>query len=196
MAIAVIGGTGLIGNAVAEALSPGYEIVRISRHTSTPVDIEDPDSIRAMYSALGELDALVCAAGKGAFGKLADLTDDAFTLGLRNKLMGQINLVRFGMDHLRDGGSFTLTSGLLATRPSVGSAVLATVNAGLEGFVRAAALELPRGIRINVVSPGWVKETLENMGRDSSAGTPVAEVAHRYVAAVQGPMTGQTLTIG
>ncbi len=99
-------------------------------------------------------------AGDAKFAPLTSLSDDDFTFSLRNKLMGQVNLVRYGMSAMRDGGSFTLTSGVLAQTPMVGSGAVSLVNAGLEGFVRAAALEAPRGIRVNVVSPPWVTETL------------------------------------
>jgi len=110
----------------------------------------------------------VCAAGKAAFAGLEDLTDAGFELSVSNKLMGQVNLVRLGLARVRDGGSFTLTSGVLAAEPTPGSAAISLVNAGVEAFARAAALEMPRGTRINVVSPPWVAETLQAMGRDPS----------------------------
>jgi NAD(P)-dependent dehydrogenase (short-subunit alcohol dehydrogenase family) len=107
--------------------------------------------------------------------------------------MGQVNLVRLGLAHVRDHGSFTLTSGLLARRPMPGSAAISMVNAGLESFTRAAALELLRGIRINIVSPPWVIETLEAMGLDTSDGLPAATVALAYVESVTGSQTGAVI---
>ena len=107
--------------------------------------------------------------------------------------MGQVNVVRAGMATIRDGGSFTLTSGVLSTEPMRGSAAISLVNAGLEGFARAAALEMPRGVRINVVSPPWVSETLEAMGRDADAGMPAAQVARAYVESVEGSENGEVL---
>ena len=104
--------------------------------------------------------------------------------------MGQVNLVRFGRKHIADNGSFTLTSGVLAQTPMPGSGAISMVNAGLEGFVRAAQLELTRGVRVNVVSPVWVKETLEAMGRNSSSGMPSNQVARAYVASVSGTQRG------
>ena len=147
-----------------------------------------------MFAGLGKLDAIVSAAGNAAFGKLGELGDDAFQLSLRSKLMGQVNLVRQGLAHLNAKGSVTLTSGVLAMNPIVGSAAISMVNAGLEAFVRAAALEVPDGTRVNVVSPGWVSETLQQMGRDPSAGTPAERVAEVYVGAVEGSTNGQTLS--
>ena len=183
MRILLIGATGTIGQAIARALA-GHEIVRASRHGDQPVDITDPASTRALYARVGPVDAIVCAAGGGAWKPLAELTDDDFARSLRDKLMGQVNVVRYGFDVVRDGGSITVTSGYLAREPMVGSAAVSLLNAGLEGFARAAALEAPRGIRVNVVSPGWVSETLAAMGQDPAAGIPADEVAPLYVASV------------
>ena len=122
------------------------------------------------------------------------ITDEDFALGLGNKLMGQVNLVRHGLEWIADGGSVTLTAGFLARHPSPGSAAISLVNAGLEGFVGAAALDVPRGIRINVVSPPWVTETLLALGRDLAPGTAAALVARAYVRSLEGSETGAVLT--
>ena len=194
MRILVIGATGTIGRAVVEALSPRHEIVAVS-HTRAPltVDIALPASIRAMYNAVRKVDAVVSAAGQAKFAPLTALTDEDFAFSLAHKLMGQVNLVRFGLDHVRDGGCFVLTSGVLGRTPMVGGAAISTVNAGLEGFARAAALEAPRGIRVNVVSPPWVTETLAALGMDLSQGLPAATVAKAYVQAVEGTQTGTVI---
>jgi NAD(P)-dependent dehydrogenase (short-subunit alcohol dehydrogenase family) len=107
--------------------------------------------------------------------------------------MGQVNLVRFGMDSVADGGSFTLTSGVLAQEPMPGAAAISLVNAGLEGFARSAALDLPRKQRINVVSPPWVSETLQAMGQDPKGGLPAAVVAKAYLVTVEGKETGKVI---
>jgi NAD(P)-dependent dehydrogenase (short-subunit alcohol dehydrogenase family) len=193
MRIVVIGATGTIGSEIADALDANHEVVRAHRHGDVKVDLDEPDSIRDMYEQLGELDAVVCAAGIAKFGKLGDLRDADFGLSMRSKLMGQVNLVRYGRERLRDGGSFTLTSGVLAQHPMPGTSAVAMVNGGVESFARAAALELERGLRINVVSPGWVKETMESMGMDSSSGTAARDVAQLYVQAIEGEQTGEVL---
>ena len=107
--------------------------------------------------------------------------------------MGQVNLVLLGLRHMQDQGSFTLTSGVLAQEPMPGSAAISLVNAGLEGFVRAAALEMPRGIRINVVSPPWIKETLQAMGWDASGGMPADRVAAAYVESLESRRSGEVI---
>ena len=192
MKIALIGSTGTIGGAVATILQARHEIITIgNRGGQLQVDLASPPSIRTLYAAIGMVDAVVCTAGQAKFGPLAQLTDSDFEVGLHNKLMGQVDIVRYGIDHVLDGGSFTLTGGTLARHPTPGSAAISLVNGALEAFVRAAALEMPRGIRINVVSPGWVSETLAAMGREPALGTPASEVALDYVVSVEGSDSGR-----
>lgn len=194
MRILIIGATGTIGRAVVAALSADNEIVPVSRQsTAITVDLAEPASIREMYRSAGKLDAVICAAGQAKFAPLVQLTDADFQFCLDNKLMGQVNLVRLGFDHVADRGSFTLTTGILARSPMPGSAAISLVNAGVEGFVRAAALEAPRGIRVNAVSPPWVSETLQALKMDPTQGLPAAVVARSYVRSVTGNATGSTL---
>jgi NAD(P)-dependent dehydrogenase (short-subunit alcohol dehydrogenase family) len=189
MKIIVIGATGTIGSAVAAALEQRHEVVRASRSGSPSVDMEDPASIAALLAAAGPVDAVACCAASARMAPL-DAPDEAFLQGLHGKLLGQVALLRLALPRLRDGGSVTLTAGAFDP-PMAGAAFGALVNAGLEAFVRAAALELPRGLRVNAVSPGWVRETLQAMGRDG--GTPAADVARAYVAAVEGSAQGQVI---
>lgn len=194
MRVIVVGGTGTIGSAVVAALLPRHEVVVAGRKTGVvSVDLALPESIRAMFQTVGKFDAVVSAAGQAKFGTLDDLTDADYVFSFSNKLMGQANLVRIGRQFIADGGSLTLTTGVLGQEPIKGSASISMVNAGLEGFVRAAALELPRGIRVNVVSPPWVTETLVARKMDPSPGMSAARVAQAYLASVEGTMTGQTL---
>lgn len=195
MRVLVVGASGTIGKAVAAALRGAHEVLEASRSAGDArVDITQPESIRGMYERLGVVDAVVSCAGGAAWKPLADLTDADFASSLDDKLMGQVNLVRYGIPHVRDGGSFTLTSGVLAQRPQEGSAAVSLVNAALEGFARAAALELPRGIRCNVVSPGWVTDTLAAMGQDPSGGVTPEAAARVYVASVDGRQSGEVLS--
>jgi NAD(P)-dependent dehydrogenase (short-subunit alcohol dehydrogenase family) len=195
MRILVIGAHGTIGREIVNALSGQHEVLSASRgNAEISVDIRNVASIRAMYDKAGRLDAVISAAGSGAWKPLAELTDDDFAISLGYKLMGQVNVVRYGLEHVNDGGSITTTSGILARSPMPSSAAISLVNAGLEGFTRAAALEAPRGIRVNVVSPPWVTETLVAMGAtDLSHGLPSATVAQAYVRSVTGAETGQVI---
>jgi NAD(P)-dependent dehydrogenase (short-subunit alcohol dehydrogenase family) len=194
MKVLVVGGTGTIGSAVVRLLSAEHEVVAVgSSSGELRVDIAAPDSIRRLFEQVGRVDAVVSAAGTGAFRPLEQLSEEDFRFSLGHKLMGQVNLVRLGLEHVADGGSFTLTSGVLAQEPMPGSAAISLVNAGLEGFARAAALEAPRGIRVNVVSPPWVSETLTAMGMDPSGGVPADTVALAYREAVSGVGNGEVL---
>jgi NAD(P)-dependent dehydrogenase (short-subunit alcohol dehydrogenase family) len=195
MKIVIIGATGTIGNAIANALSGSHEIVSLSRSTGEiRADITNKVSLERAFAAVGKVDAIVCAAGGAVFKPLAALTDADFEKCLQDKLMGQVNVVRVGSQYVRPGGSITITSGVLAQEPIQGAAAISLVNAGLEGFGRAAALELKSGeIRVNVVSPPWVSETLLALKMDPAHGLAAAEVAKAYVQSVEGDATGQTI---
>jgi NAD(P)-dependent dehydrogenase (short-subunit alcohol dehydrogenase family) len=195
MKVVIIGATGTIGKAVAAALSGNHEIVALSRSADeNRVDITDKASLEKAFATIGKVDAIVCAAGGAVFKPLAALSDVDFEKCLHDKLMGQVNVVRVGSQYVRPGGSITITSGVLAQEPMPGAVAISLVNAGLEGFGRAAALELESDrIRVNVVSPPWVSETLVALKMDPANGLPAAEVAKAYVLSVEGNTTGQTI---
>lgn len=201
--IIVIGATGTIGNAVANTLEEkNYEVVCASRKGAVQVDLEDSISIDALFAEVHNVDAVIVTAGSGKLTPLEFLSEEDFTYGMKSKVLGQVALIRRAADHLLDGGSITITSGNMFENLIPGSAVSAFVNNGLEGFVRAAAAELPRGIRLNIVSPGWVKESLAsmspdlrvNLGLENVNGTAAIDVAQAYVKALEGTMQGQTIT--
>ena len=193
MKIVVVGATGTIGKAVADALASRHEVVRVARHGPVQADLEDPASVRELFERVRDVDAVVCCAGSAAFRPLSQLTDADLEASLRSKLLGQVNLARTALSHVKDGGSITLTSGVLSREPMPGGAAISMVNAALEGFVLGASVELPRGLRINVVSPPWIKETLVALKMDPSPGLPAADCAKAYLAAVEGRHQGETL---
>lgn len=199
MKIVLIGASGTIGRAVHAELSQRHEVVSANSTSGDfRVDIADPASIRQLYARVGEFDAVVSTAGKVHFGPLEQFTAEQFDVGLRNKLMGQVSLVTLGLAHIRDGGSFTLTSGLLNEEPIRQGASASMVNGGLEGFVRSAAIELPRGLRINLVSPTVIEEALPAYGPffRGVKGVPAAEAALGYARSVEGAQTGRVYRIG
>ena len=194
MRVLIVGSTGLLGKEIVHLLSPEHEVVGASRNgPDLSVDLADKASIVSMYRQLGTVDAVICAAGAAKFAPLESLSDDDFAFSLANKLMGQVNLVRCSVGHIVHGGSLTLTSGILSLHPVTGSAVVSMVNAGVEAFVRSAALELQGKARVNVVSPGWVSETLAAMGQAYSAGIPAAVVAQAYKRSLVEDITGQVI---
>ncbi len=161
MKIIVIGASGTIGRAVSEELGQRHDVIRVGRTRGDyQVDITSQGSVEALFAQTGEVDAIVSTTGNLHFGPLSTMTDSQFNLGLQDKLLGQIRLALIGQHFLRDGGSITLVSGIVAQEPIAQGVNATTVNAGLEGFVRAAACELPRGLRINLISPTVLSESL------------------------------------
>jgi NAD(P)-dependent dehydrogenase (short-subunit alcohol dehydrogenase family) len=193
MRIIVIGATGTIGSEVAKALSlKDHEVIGASRNGALKVDLSDLASLRALFDRVLDADAVVSCVGKAVFKPLAALTDADYEVGLRST-MAHLQLVRLAADHLRDGGSITVTTGGLSMRPVKGSAAVSMAHAALEAFVRAAALEMPRGLRINAVCPPWVKETLVKRGMDPTPGIAASAVAKAYLAAIEGSHQGKIL---
>ena len=198
MKIIVIGATGTVGKPIVAALQERHEVVKVgSKSGDHQVDIKDSGSIRKLFEKIGRFDALVSCVGKVHFGDFAKLTENEVAIGLKDKLMGQVNLVLIGRDYANDNGSFTLTSGVLSHDPIRFGACASLVNGALDCFVRAAAIELPRGLRINVISPGLLDESAVALG-DYFRGhetVPGKRVANAYVKSVEGRLTGQILHV-
>ena len=196
MKIIVVGATGLIGREIVNALGNRHNVIKVGhRSGDNAVDITSKTSIENLFKKIGKFDALVSAAGNAVFKSLDTLTDEDFMLSLKDKLMGQVNLVRVGLDYVHDNGSFTLTSGVLANEPMPGSSAISVVNAALNGFVKAAALEMKRGVRVNVVSPPFATETLKALGMDASIGIPAAKFARAYNESVEGKRNGEVIDV-
>jgi len=194
--IIVIGATGTIGRAIYERLSDDHEVLAVGYASGDlKVDLGSQKSIEDLFEKLGQFDHLISAAGDARFGTLQEISDEDFSRGLTNKLLGQMNLVRLGRDNVRDGGSITVTSGMLATDPWPGTSATSAANAGLNGFVKAAALESQRGVRINAVSPLFVRETALAMGMNGEGTISAAETANAYVAAIEGTMNGEVVDV-
>ena len=199
MKILLIGAHGTIGSAIDRELSPRHEIVRIGRKSGDfQVDISDSASIRKLFQQTGQFDALICAAGSVTFAPLGQMSEKDFVLGLQNKLMGQVNLLLIGSEFANDCASFTFTSGVINREPIRTGSSAALVNAALDGFVKAAAIELPRGLRVNSVSPTVLEEAMDHYAPFFRGFKPVpaAEVALAYAKSVEGLHTGQTYQVG
>jgi len=198
MRILLVGAAGAIGSAVAAALGQKHEIIRAGRSSGDiRIDITDEASISRVFEQSARLDAVVAAAGELHFGPLSDMTTAQLATSINSKLLGQVNLVRFAAKYLADGGSITLVSGIIGEQPVVGGASAALVNAAIEGFVLGASVDMPRGIRINAVSPGIVTETKDSYAPLFDGFEPVSaqRVAVAYVRSVEGAQTGQVYRV-
>ncbi len=196
MKLIVIGGNGTIGKKVVAHFSKTHEIIIAGRTSGdVTVDIADSGSIKAMFESVGIIDAILCIAGEAKWAPFDSLTEDDYYIGLRSKLMGQVNLVRIGQDYLNTGGSFTLTTGILADYPVVMTTSAAMVNGGIHSFVKAAALELKNELRINVVSSGLVEDAVEKYEAYFPGHNPIPmkKVINGYVKSVEGKGTGEII---
>lgn len=198
MKILIVGANGTVGTAVSAELSARHEILTVGKSSGQfQADITDYDQVVALFEKVGKVDAVVATAGSLHFGPLTEMTPAQFNIGLQDKLMGQVNLVLAGTHYLHDGGSFTLTSGIVGEEPIRYGANATTVNAAIEGFVRASAIELPRGIRINAVSPTVLQESLPTYGPYflGFEAAPAARVALAYSRSVEGAQTGRVYQV-
>jgi NAD(P)-dependent dehydrogenase (short-subunit alcohol dehydrogenase family) len=197
MKIIIIGATGTIGKHVVKALENGNEIIKVgSKSGDYQVNISDTQSIKNLFEQVGKFDALISTTGDAHFGPLKDMTDTEFKVGINSKMLGQINLVLIGQHYINAKGSFTLTSGSLSEDPIVFGSAVSAVNGALDSFVKAAAIELENGIRINAVGPDVVEES-PNYFPYFPGHIPVGmhRVAQAYVKSVLGAQTGQTYKI-
>ncbi|MEZ2372906.1 short chain dehydrogenase [Arthrobacter sp. RCC_34] len=197
MRVLLVGAGGHVGRAALEALQGRHEVLQASRHGDIPVDLRDESSIRAMYEKAGTVDAVICCTGSVPFKPLGELSAEDFRSGFEDKVLGQVNVVRLGTDLVADRGSFTLTSGVLAREAILTGAAASLANGALESFVLAAAPELPRGLRINAVSPSVLEDAPGYF--DSFPGftrIPSDVLGQAYVKSVEGIQTGQVYALG
>ena len=193
MKVILVGASGRIGSAINEAISESHDVVKVG-HTRGDVvcDYTSPDSVRTMYDAVGAFDALICVAGGDSqFKPFETLADDDFAYGFERKFLGQIRLVRMGQERIAEGGSFTLTTGFLSHYPNPASIATGPFNAMVDTYVQHAAPLLPRGIRLNVVSPAPVVDP----GAEGAGRVTAAQVAEYYVEALSGEMKGRVLRV-
>ncbi|EED39065.1 TPA: short chain dehydrogenase [Stenotrophomonas maltophilia] len=199
MKILLVGASGTLGQAVARQLGQQHQILAAGRHSGElRVDLTDDASVAELFARTGPVDAVISTAGKLHFGPLQEMTPEQFNIGLQDKLLGQVRLALAAQHHLNAGGSITLTSGIVSAQPIRDGANATSVNAALEGFVRAAALELlPRGLRINVVSPNVLIESMAAYGPYFPGFEAVSaqRAALAFQRAVEGIQSGETITV-
>lgn len=198
MKVLIIGASGTIGKKVAADIAERHELVTAGRSSGDVlVDISSEGSIQAMFEKVKDIDACVAIAGDAHWGKFQEMSEEDYYVGIRSKLMGQVNLVRIGQRHLKAGGSFTLTSGILGEDPVRDSAGPAMVNGAIHSFVLAAAQDLQRGLRINVVAAGLVEDAYEKYAPYFPGHTPVSmrRVVDAYCKGIEGAVNGKIIRV-
>jgi len=198
MKIVIVGAAGTVGRTAVQALSSRHEIISVGRTSGdVMMDMEDVESIRAMYRGVGRVDAVVSAMGHVHFGPVDETTGDQFMEGMVGKVLPQVNLVFEGLPYMNDGGSFTLTTGVTNRDPIPGGACAAAANGALDGFVRGAAVDMPRGIRINAVSPEVLEACREQFDGFFRGHVHVSDeaVGLAFSKAVEGCLTGQVFIV-
>jgi NAD(P)-dependent dehydrogenase (short-subunit alcohol dehydrogenase family) len=196
MKILIIGGSGTIGKKVSRHFSKRHEVIVAARQSgAVTVDMTDSSSIEAMFASVGMVDAVVCIAGEAKWAAFEEMREEDFEVGLRSKLMGQVNIVRIGRQYLNAGGSFTLSTGILADHPVAFTTSAAMVNGGIHSFVKAASLELISGMRINAVSSGLVEDAVDKYEAYFPGHNPIPmrKVINGYVKSVEGKGTGEII---
>jgi len=160
MKIIIVGATGTMGTYLVKALENEHEVIKVaSKEGNITADITSTESIENMFRQVGQFDALISTAGPTFVGPWNQLNNETFRNGVEGKMMGQINLVLIGQKYINPKGSFTLITGALTDEPQVNFANASAANGAVEGFVRAAAIELENGIRINAVSPTVIEDS-------------------------------------
>ena len=196
MKILIVGGNGTIGSKVRDHFAKKHEVITAGRNSGdVTVDMSDSTSVRAMFEAIGTVDAVVCTAGEAKWAEFDTMSEDDFYIGIKSKLMGQVNLVRIGKAYMNPGGSFTLSTGILADHPVLMTTSAAMVNGAIHSFVKAVCLELKNSIRINVVSSGLVEDAVDHYEAYFPGHNPIpmAKVVNGFVKSVEGASTGEII---
>jgi len=198
MKILIVGGSGTIGKTVTDRLSKEHEVIIAGRSSGdVTVDIASSNSIEKMFEQVGSLDAIVNIAGDAKWDKFENLSEEDFYIGIKSKMMGQVNLVRIGIPFLNEGGSVTLTTGILADEPVDMTTSAAMVNGAIQSFTKAVALEMKNGVRVNVVSADLVEDAYEKYKDYFPGNTPVPmrKVVDGYIKCLFGRINGEVVRI-
>ncbi|GLK99267.1 short chain dehydrogenase [Dactylosporangium matsuzakiense] len=197
MRIIVVGGAGTIGQRLVPILrSRGHDVVVAGRTSGdVHVDLTVHTTIEAMYRNAGTVDCVVSIAAHGALDEFTALTSDALLANMRAKFFGQVDLVLTGQHFCADRAGFVLTSGIFADQAWPRVTGGGVISGALHSFVLSAAIELPREMRINVVSPTMVGDSVDAFA-DQFPGmrqVPMDELVGHYLRCVEGNDTGRII---
>lgn len=197
MKILLIGGNGTIGKKVKERLAKEHEVIVAGRSSGDiTFNLNNSTSIKTMFEKVGQVDAIVSIAGEVKWDRLEKLSEEDYYNGIKNKQMGQVNLVRIGKNYVTKGGSITLTSGITGDKPEFMTTIAAMVNGAIHSFVRAVTLELDT-VRVNVVCPNMVEDSFEKFRNYFPGQTPVPmnKVVNGYIKCIEGKIRGEIIRI-
>lgn len=197
--VILIGAQGRMGQAAMTGLKK-HNVITASRSGTGcdhKVDITSKASIRALFEKVGTFDAVVNTVGYCEYANFSEMTDEQWDTTIQSKMLGQINLVNVGLNYIKDGGSFTLISGILNVKPIPMAIADATMSGAIDTFVQCVAHELPRQVRINVVNPTVLEEAWDVYGEMMPGFQPVpsALVGKAFERSVDGFITGKVIFV-
>ena len=185
MKVLIIGANGSIGKIITPIIQQKHEVITSARTSGAiKTDISSMTSIENLFSQIGSLDAVICVAGESVSSSLMTMDENAYSIGIQQKLLSQINLVLMGIPFVNDNGSFTLISGKMGEKPSKESSGKSVANGAVNSFVLSAALEMPRNIRLNVISPAKVASLDTN------------DLINAYLRSIESNCNGEIIRIG
>jgi NAD(P)-dependent dehydrogenase (short-subunit alcohol dehydrogenase family) len=197
--IILIGAQGKMGQAALSGLGK-HKVLTASRSgngTDYRVDITDETSIRALYKKVGDFDAVVNTVGQCEYAPFIDMTEQQWMTTVLSKMMGQINLVRIGQEHINDKGSFTLISGILNIKPIPQAIADAVTSSAIDSFTKCVSYEMPRGIRVNSINPTVLEEAWGVYGDMMPGFQPVPSslVGKAFERSVDGFLNGEVIYV-
>jgi NAD(P)-dependent dehydrogenase (short-subunit alcohol dehydrogenase family) len=198
MRILFVGAQGTVGKRIIEQINPSHEVITAGRNSGDiRVDITSQQSIEEMFKKVNSVDALICTAASGAMDDFETLTSEALYDNMKGKFFSQAQLVLTGQHYLNSSGSFTLTSGIFADEPAKGVTGGGVISGALHSFVLSAAIELKRGLRINVVSPGMVEDSAKDYGYlfPGLRAVPMGEITQAYLQCLNTNITGKIFRV-
>ena len=176
----VTGGSRGIGRAIAGALSEAGATVVIGYRSgadeatevageigarAVQADVSHPEDAKRLIEEAGDVDVLVNNAGVTRDGLLARMSDEDWSTVLDTNLGGTFNTCRAVIRGMmkRRSGSIVNVSSIVGVHGNPGQTNYSASKAGIIGFTKALARELgSRGVRANVVAPGYISTRLTN----------------------------------
>ena len=197
MKIIVLGGNGTIGTYVVNQLKEeGHEVVTVGRSSGDfQANLEDTASLEKLFSEVKDVDAAISIAGTAKWAPLQDISEEDYYIGIKSKLMGQVNFARLAIKNIKEGGAIILSTGILADRPVPMTASAAMVNGGIHSFVKAAAIDATN-VRISAVSLGLVEPSAKKYDGYFPGHTPIKieDAVATYLKAVNTDKSGEVFT--